>query len=86
METLRVGALLHTHCFGGPCSALEGSPFDGIIFDVFGGAPKWSEELEDYASAQPGMEDPYQFSQQSPSCSRVALSIWPLLAGTVLVG
>ena len=36
--------------------------------------------------AQPDLEDPYRFSQRSPSLWRVAFSIWPLLDGGILVG
>ena len=32
LDTLRVGALLHTHCLGGPCSDLEGSPLNYPVF------------------------------------------------------
>ena len=49
------------------------------------GAPKWYEEIEG-SSAQPGIEDKYQYYWRSTSCFQVALSIQPLLVGVIFLG
>ena len=35
LDNLRVGAFLQTHCLVGPRSALDGSPFNGLVFMMF---------------------------------------------------
>ena len=86
LDTLRVGPFLRTHCLVGPWSALEGSPFDCFIFDVFGGSSEVVLRKLRFLPARPDLEYLSQFSRRYPSLYRIASYIWLLLDGEVLVG
>ena len=70
----------------GPYFAIEGSTFDSTVFQTFTEGLRSGLRNLMFASAQTGIEDLSRFSWRSPSCHRVVSSIWPLLAGGVLVG